>query len=121
MLSGLREVVSPDRSVRWRLAVDRVERSTDGGTSWTAATRLDSSAITAGSAPGPLVCWLVGRAGVVFLATDGVTFLQVTSPAPIDLVAISAVDASSATVTASDGRRFITTDGGGTWGLSTLR
>jgi photosystem II stability/assembly factor-like uncharacterized protein len=116
-----REIVPLESSVRWRLAGDRVERSTDSGNSWISATRLDAGAIIAGSAPGPLVCWLAGRAGIVFLATDGVTFRQVTSPVTADLVAVTAVDATSATVTTGDGRRFSTTNGGATWNPAAVR
>ena len=36
-------------------------------------------------------------------------------PEKVDLVAVQATDAKTATVTTSDGRRFSTTDGGATW------
>jgi photosystem II stability/assembly factor-like uncharacterized protein len=61
------------------------------------------------------VCWLVGRAGTVLLSTDGATWQLRTFPEGIDLVAVRATDAKTATVTASDGRLFSTTDGGATW------
>ncbi len=50
--------------VRWRiLASGGVERSTTGGAAWEMVA-IDSPAfITAGDAPGPAICWLVGRGG----------------------------------------------------------
>jgi photosystem II stability/assembly factor-like uncharacterized protein len=53
---------------------------------------------------------------VVVLSTDGRSWRRVALPEPVDLIAISATDEKTATVTASDGRTFSTTDGGATWG-----
>jgi photosystem II stability/assembly factor-like uncharacterized protein len=61
------------------------------------------------------VCWLVGSAGTVLLATDGERWEPRPFPERIDLVAVEARDALHATVTARDGRRFVTDDGGATW------
>jgi photosystem II stability/assembly factor-like uncharacterized protein len=38
-----------------------------------------------------------------------------------DLVAVSATDASTATVTTADGRKFSTSDGGATWDRDPLQ
>jgi photosystem II stability/assembly factor-like uncharacterized protein len=109
-------IVSPNPSNRWRLVPGgAVQHSTDGGATWqTQQTGVDVN-LTAGASPAPLVCWLVGPAGRVLLSTDGATWKQVSLAQPVDLVAVRAVDTRSATVTASDGRTFATTDGGVTW------
>jgi hypothetical protein len=44
-----------------------------------------------------------------------VSWRRVGFPEPIDLTAVRATDARTATVTTVDGRSFATTDGGGTW------
>jgi photosystem II stability/assembly factor-like uncharacterized protein len=61
--------------------------------------------------------WVVGRRGVVLNARDGVTWRRVPFPAPVDLVAVEAA-VGSITVTAADGRRWTTTDGGASWALA---
>jgi photosystem II stability/assembly factor-like uncharacterized protein len=71
--------------------------------------------ITAGSAPEDQVCWLVGRAGVVYRTTDGTHFTHVSFPEPVDLVAVRGTDAQTATVTDATGRTYRTADGGKTW------
>src|SRR5215468_5182845 len=110
------QLVSPDPDVRWRILTDGgVERSTDGGTTWRAQSTGATATMTAGTAPAATICWLVGRAGIVLLSTDGRTWQRVAFPETVDLVAIRASDAANATVTAADGRAFTTTDGGKTW------
>jgi len=118
--------------VRWRiLGGIRVERSVDGGVTWTPAALGAAPAqsgdrerfaltqqefiLTGGAAASQTVCWLVGRSGVVFLATDGVTFRQVTPPVQVDIKSVEAVDAEHATITTTDGRTFTTADAGLTW------
>ena len=51
----------------------------------------------------------------MLLSVDGTTWQLRPFPEKIDLVAVQATDAKTATVTTSDGRRFSTTDGGATW------
>ncbi|MGE0461484.1 MAG: zf-HC2 domain-containing protein [Vicinamibacterales bacterium] len=109
-------IVSSDPAVRWRLAGPGVvERSTDAGSSWTRLETGVAATFTAGSAPSGSVCWLVGPGGVVLVTTDARTWRRVTSPAALDLAAVDATDATSATVRTANGRAFRTTDGGGTW------
>ncbi len=101
---------------RWRgFSNGRVERSVDGGATW--ATAIDgSSFIASGAAPSPLVCWLIGRGGVVRVSINGgATFISADVQSAPDLAAIRAVDGLRAVVTATDGRTFSTTDGGATW------
>ena len=101
---------------RWRiLDARRVERSSDGGASWEPATIDAPATLTAGASPSALVCWLVGRTGVVLLATDGLHFQRVPFPRTTDLSSIRAIDARQATVTMADGAVLTTVDGGLTW------
>ena len=67
------------------------------------------------AAPSASVLWLIGRAGVVLLTTDGVNFTRVDLPQAVDLAGITAIDARTATITTVDGRRFQTADGGRSW------
>jgi hypothetical protein len=112
------DLVSPNRNSRWRiLPGGGVERSTDGGATWQTQSTGASATLTAGAAPAPTICWLVGPAGIVVLSTDGRTWQRVTFPEAVDLVSIRASDGANATVTAADGRTFRTSDGGRTWRL----
>lgn len=79
------------------------------------AAEATETAVTARSSPSPGVIWTVGRAGMVRLATDGLTFVRVPFPESVDLTAVTATDQRHATVTAADGRTFRTADGGRTW------
>ena len=49
------------------------------------------------------------------LTVDGRTWRRLAIPDPVDLASVLAVDDKTATVTASGGRRFETTDGGASW------
>ena len=57
------EIASPDPMIRWRLRRRTVEKSIDGGRSWTAVPTGIDAEWTAGVAPTPTTCWLVGREG----------------------------------------------------------
>jgi photosystem II stability/assembly factor-like uncharacterized protein len=104
--------------VRWRITTPgSVERSTDGGLTWQRQATGVTTPLVTGAAPSPVICWVVGRGGIVLRSTDGATWQRVGLPDAIDLVAINAADAATATVTAADGRRFSTDDGGTTWRL----
>ena len=109
------EIVSPSPDSRWRIVGTAIERSTTGGKVWEAAVTTSPTQVTAGSSPGPLVCWLVGPGGAVRLTTDGVQFRSVTFPERVDLVGVRATSATIAVVTAVDGRAFRTDDQGVTW------
>ncbi len=109
------EVGSPDGAVRWRVRGSEIERSDNSGVTWTRPQPLGSSGLAAGAAPSATVCWLGGRSGVVLRTTDGVTWNRVASPAAVDLLTITATDATVAVVTTVDGRRFETRDGGVSW------
>jgi len=113
----LPEIVSPDASVRWRLAGPSLERSTNAGRTWVGQATGTEAPLLAGAAPSSNVCWIVGRRGTVLLTTDaGGTWRRVEFPdLQADLVSVTARDARSATVTSADGRTYRTEDGGLTW------
>jgi hypothetical protein len=109
-------VRSPDPQVLWRVSSGRVvERSSDAGATWREQWTNASARIVAGAAPSADTCWLVGRGGIVLLTTDGKNWKTIAPPATADFVSVSVDGASSATVTASDGRQYTTSDGGKRW------
>ena len=91
-----------------------VERTSDGGTAWRKQAVELTQAIAGGTAPSAAVCWLVGKGGTVFVAV-GSQWKNVSLTDAVDLASVSAADSTNATVTAADGRRFSTSDGGTTW------
>jgi hypothetical protein len=109
------EIVSPDPSRRWRIANGAIERSEDGGGSWIAVRTVAGESLTGGTAPSGSICWLIGRSGLVMVTADGGTFARVPLPERVDLTAVSATGALTATVTTADGRQFRTDDAGRTW------
>ena len=110
------EIVSPDPTSRWRATTPgTVEHSQDGGRTWAPVRVAASEAVLAGASPGRLVAWLVGRNGLVLLATDGTNFTRLPFPESVDLVAVASPDARIATVTTADGRTFRTEDAGRNW------
>ena len=101
---------------RWRVVgAGRVERSTDRGAQWQPAALPESATLTGGSSPAPSVCWLVGRAGAIYVTTDGLRFVRVPFRERTDFVSIQATDGRRATVVTTDGRTMRTEDQGATW------
>ncbi|MGH9747972.1 MAG: hypothetical protein ACRD59_17905 [Candidatus Acidiferrales bacterium] len=92
-----------------------VELSEDAGASWQRQLLDASAEFAAGSSATPQICWLVGRAGVIYRTEDGTSWKKLPSPAAADFVAVAAKDSLSASVTASDGRIWSTVDAGETW------
>jgi hypothetical protein len=110
------EIASPDASIRWRIGPGGVvEYSEDAGAKWEATPTGVGTDLMAGASPSGTVCWVVGRSGTVLLTTDGRQWQRLMFPVAVDLAGIQATDARTATVTAMDGRRFTTVDGGTTW------
>ena len=109
-------ILSPTPANRWRITAEgQVQHSTDGGAQWEEVTIPSSVNLTSGSSPSSSTCWIVGRAGTIFLTTDGRRFARVPFPEVVDLIRVSASDDRNATVTAADGRTFRTNDQGATW------
>lgn len=110
------EIRSPNPSIRWRIgASGLIERSGNGGTTWSASPSGVTEDLTAGVAPLPTVCWVVGRRGTVLLSADGLQWRRLAFPDTADLATVQATDALTATVATADNRRFRTADGGQTW------
>jgi len=110
------EVISPSPAIRWRaVAPGTIQSSSDGGATWTASRDGGTEVLTAGASPSASVCWFVGRAGVVLVTSDNRQWNRRQLPGGADLVSVQATDALAATVTATGGRVYRTTDGGQTW------
>ena len=109
------EITSSDPRIRWRIAGSAVEHSTDGGTTWTPQAVGVSGRLTAGSAPLPEVCWIVGDAGTVVVTVDGLSWTRLSFPVTAPLAAVAATSADAAAVTTSGGQVFTTVDRGKTW------
>jgi photosystem II stability/assembly factor-like uncharacterized protein len=73
--------------------------------------------LVAGSAPSASICWIVGRAGTILRTLDGDHWLKINGAVSDDLSSVIADSATDATITAADGRRFSTSNGGVTWRL----
>lgn len=108
----------PPGSVRWRiLGGTLIQRSIDAGENWTTL-RVDpqvDARLVAGAAVSPSVCWIVGRDGLVLVTTDGERFRRVSIPETVHLVSVKPESGLRATVFTTDGRKFVTTDGGASW------
>jgi hypothetical protein len=108
-------VKSPDSSISWTVHTNHVQYAENGQPAPVQDFLPTNNPITAGSAPGGKVCWLVGQGGAVVLTTDGRLWLSASSPTTSDLSAVTAKSARVATVTATDGHMYTTMDGGQTW------
>lgn len=106
-------VSSPASSIAWRVRGPEIERSTDGGSTWSHEFTADRL-VLAGSAVNGDVVWMVGAQGLVLRRT---TAGWSAAPPPTG-AALSRVEAASPTeamVSTADGTGFHTVDGGATW------
>jgi hypothetical protein len=113
-----REIVirTPNPKVLWRImGVGFIERSEDGGAVWQGQSSSSTARLTAGSAPSAKICWVVGERGAILLTRDAKNWTTIPPPVVAEFVAVEARDASAATVTSSDGRKFTTTNAGQAW------
>jgi photosystem II stability/assembly factor-like uncharacterized protein len=77
---------------------------------------LRQAPATEAVSPDPLIRWrILSARRLERSANGGKTWEPVQFPQPIDLTAVRAPSATSAIVTAADGRQFRTEDGGKTW------
>jgi hypothetical protein len=110
---------SPNPNQLWRLtstaAATIVDFSTDGGRTWSVQPIGVGIVVIGGASPAANVCWLVGPRGTVTLTIDGRVWQRLTFPEMIDLINVHATDDRHATVTALDGRSFVTNDRGASW------
>jgi hypothetical protein len=99
-----------------RTASGRIDRSTDGGRSWTNEHGGLTDQIRVTLCPTATACWLGADNGAVLVrATDGQWVRRLVPPPAAAVQRIIALDNRHATVELADGRRYMTTDGGITW------
>ena len=91
---------------QWRTNERVVERSTDGGMTWTTEYTADRL-IRASAFVNDDVAWVVGENGLLWFGAS--------PPADGHITAVRASSPSRATVTLEDGRVFTTQNGGVTW------
>jgi len=110
------QIQTPDPKILWMIGdAGAIEKSEDSGASWKLEYLDTHARIIAGAAPGAKICWVVGENGAILRTTNGAHWKTIKPPEETDFVRVEAADASIATVTALDGRRFATTDGGKSW------
>jgi hypothetical protein len=113
-----RYILVPGEKHAWRVGdAGKIERSTDGGSTWKEQNSGITADLTAGSATSDAVCWVAGKAGMLLLTIDGGKhWKRVNSPVAEDLGGIRALDATHALIwDASNRKSFQTSDGGATW------
>jgi hypothetical protein len=115
---------SASGSTLWRVGmVGVIERSSDAGKTWTPQKSPSKENWLSGAAVSDTVCWVAGRNGAIARTSDGENWESVMPPSQgaannsklPDWIGIRARNAQSATITANDGNKFATTDGGKTW------
>jgi hypothetical protein len=110
------QIQTPDPKILWMITgADAIEKSQDGGATWKLEYLETHTRIIAGSAPSVKICWLVGEGGTILRTTNGAHWKTIRPPEETAFVRVEATDALTATVTALDGRRFSTSDGGKSW------
>jgi len=109
------QILTPDPKIFWLIEPGAIGRSEDGGASWKTEYLNVRAPILAGAAPTVKICWLVGTNGTILRTTNGTHWKTISPPAETDFVRVEAADTLTATVTAMDGRRFSTSDGGKHW------
>jgi hypothetical protein len=110
------QIATPDAKILWMIVEPgAIERSANGGASWKTEYLDTRALIVAGAAPTVKICWLVGASGTILRTTNGAHWKTISPPEQTDLVRVEAADALTATVTAIDGRKFATSDGGKSW------
>jgi hypothetical protein len=118
------QATAPFGSTVWRMGKSgKIERSADAGETWAPQTSPSQEDWLAAVAISDTACWAAGRNGAIARTTDGNAWERVVPPAQAagqdgklpDWTGIAATGTLSATVTARDGRKFSTADGGKTW------
>jgi Putative zinc-finger len=120
------QIKAPSGRVLWRVGSGgRIERSTNAGGVWILQSSQSTDEWLAGAAATDQICWIVGRNGAIARTTDGEHWEKIAPPASSadisgkfpDWIAVTVSGAQTATISASDQRRFTTQDSGKTWQL----
>lgn len=98
---------------QWRISGLGVERSDNGGATWTPVYQA-SRALSGGAIAPDDTIWIVGQAGLVLRGTPS-GWTVVSPPVSTDLASVAAVSTRGATVRTRDGRDFRTEDAGASW------
>ena len=114
---------APSGSILWRVGKGGViERSANAGNVWVSEKSPSQEDWLGGAAVSDAVGWVVGRNGAIARTADGERWERINSPAASaqsgklpDWIGVVARDAQNATITAGDGRRYVTQAGGKTW------
>ena len=108
-------IVSPDPAIRWRVSGSVIQRSTDAGATWQPQSPgVERSSLLARRRSRLSAGWSAAAASSCCRPTVE-PGSRVPFPEAVDLVAVKASSASSASVTTADGRVLTTSDGGATW------
>jgi hypothetical protein len=106
---------SPDRFANWHVGDKGLISRFANGT-WTKQRSDVTADLLDGSAPSFSVCWIVGKSGTLLRTIDGGAHWTILKPpSQNDLIAVTATDVRTASITAEPGVRFTTHDGGVTW------
>ena len=108
-------VIAAGSAAQIRFHAGAIERSTDGGQTWTLELTEPNAGLRVVVCPSTDVCWAGGDAGLVLHRSSTGEWTRHRLPAPLPVTAIQAEGAASATATLADGRRFSTADGGKSW------
>jgi hypothetical protein len=110
-------VISPSSNpdVRVRVVDAGIERTQDGGGTWTLERSRPVHTVLTGVCPSAEICWLGGNAGLVLRREPSGRWLDVSLGDAAAVSRLDAADADRATATLADGRRFSTADGGRSW------
>jgi photosystem II stability/assembly factor-like uncharacterized protein len=109
------KVESPDHSVVWMLGRRGEIMRYRTATGWVPQTSGVANDFVAGSSPSPSICWAVGRGGTILRTVDGQHWMKIAAPVTGDLIGVVATSANDATITAANGNRYSTSNGGATW------
>ena len=113
---------SPDGAAYWRIGpAGRIAHSADRGARWEIEESGVDADLFAGVATSDHAVWVLGRGGVILRTVDGTRWRAVANPVNVrsgeraEWIRIAAADKLHATVTATDLRKFSTSNGGATW------
>jgi photosystem II stability/assembly factor-like uncharacterized protein len=107
--------VAASGNIQFRVSAAGIDRSTDGGQTWTSEFTDPAVAISVVSCAAAQACWAAACAGRVLRRQADGTWIPRSLPTASDVIAVEPADANRAAVTLADGRRFRTADGGVTW------